>query len=559
VRWSLRLEVLDHHDRPVPEGIPGHAWISGPTVARGYWRRPGLTAERFPAAPNGTRRYRTGDLMTWTPGGRTPEGRTLAGRLLFLGRADEQLKLRGVRIEPGEVEAALLAGGGIEEAVVLARPLDQGDEPHLVAFLQAPEISPDELRRRRRDLARRLPAAMVPSRLVVLDELPRLPNGKVHRRALLTLPLEDEPAAPLDHVPDTLEQGLLSLWEGLLGHPGIAPGDNFFELGGHSLLVAEMTRAIERDFGASLQAADVFEHPTVERLARRIETARAGGAMGEPYHHLFPIQPTGRGAPLLFAVPHFFTRPMAEHFRGERPVYGLRGVSLRSEGNRGRWPTLGDLGEELVDEIHRRFPGETYVMAGYSFGASMAFEAVRVMEERGLPVRLLLLIAPMPLYHWGPLRLPLYGLRRPVDELSTGEALHQWMRGNDPRTLEPYRRAWRWLKVQPYRRLLSRLGALRLRAGRPLTPRLAHADVRVERFRLQSTWHPRPIQTPTLFFNPREPQTDAASTWHHLFRGPLTVHPIPDPHLDEASAEAAQGLLLEHLGKLDLPGGVPSP
>ncbi len=165
-----------------------------------------------------------------------------------------------------------------------------------------------------------------------------------------------------------------------------------------------MTLAIERDFEVTLSAADVFENPTVEELARRIE--HRGGSAAPPYQHLFPIQPAGRGMPFIIAVPHFFTQMFAARFRGERPVYGLRGVSLRPEGNRGRWRTMTDLGEELVQEIRRRFPDETCIMAGYSFGASMAIEAVRVMEERGNPrastlpdradARRLLPIRPLP-------------------------------------------------------------------------------------------------------------------------------------------------------------------
>ena len=115
----------------------------------------------------------------------------------------------------------------------------------------------------------------------------------------------------------------------------------------------------------------------------------------------------------------------AARFRGERPVYGLRGVGLRAEGNLGRWRTMRDLGDDLVAEIQRRFPDDAYFIAGYSFGASMAFETVRLMEERGLPVKGLYLIAPMPLdfYSFGPFRLQIDGLRRPVSELSGREAL----------------------------------------------------------------------------------------------------------------------------------------
>ena len=242
----------------------------------------------------------------------------------------------------------------------------------------------------------------------------------------------------------------------------------------------------------------------------------------------------------------------ASRFRGERPVYGLRGVGLRAEGNLGRWRTMRELAAELVEEIRRRFPDRSCILAGYSFGASMAFEAARVMEERGLPVHRLYLIAPMPLdiYRLGPLRLQLDGLRRPVDALPASEALRLWTRSNHPLTRAPYRRARRRLAVEPWRRFLCVVGRLRRRAGLPLTERILWADVRVDRFRLHSRWQPGVVRTPTVFFNAREPATDAAATWRPCFAGPLTVHEIPDPHLDDASVEAARREILDHLSDL---------
>jgi thioesterase domain-containing protein len=212
---------------------------------------------------------------------------------------------------------------------------------------------------------------------------------------------------------------------------------------------------------------------------------------------------------------------------------------------------MRDLGEDLVQEIRRRFPDESFILAGYSFGASMAIEAVRVMEERGIPVHRLYLIAPMPedFYRIGPFRLQIDGLRRPVEELSATEALGLFARGNNPLTRRPYRRAWRRLAIEPWRRLLCLVGGLRRRAGLPLTPPLIHADVRVERFRLHAQWRPGIVRTPTVIFNARETETDAASTWRPYFQGPFTVHDTPDPH-DDASVEAAREVILRHLSDL---------
>jgi thioesterase domain-containing protein/acyl carrier protein len=392
---------------------------------------------------------------------------------------------------------------------------------------------------------------MLPGRLVVLPDLPRLPNGKTDRRQLRDMKLEAEARAGDPRgVGSTREQALLALWEGLLGRAGIGPDDNFFELGGHSLLVVEMALAIERDFGASLSAADVFQNPTVRDLAGYLE--RRGGSAAPVYDHLFPIQPSGRGSPFIVAIPHFFSAMFATRFRGERPVYGLRGVGLRLEGNLGRWRSMRELGEDLVDEIQRRFPGETCFMAGYSFGASMAFEATRLMEERGIPVHRLFLIAPMPLnaYRVGPFRIQLDGLRQPAADLSAGELIRLYARANNPLTARPYARARRWWVVEPWRRTLCLIGRARRALGLPLTPRLLHADVRVDRFRLHARYRPSPLRTPSVIFNARETETDAAATWRPLFDGPLEVHQTPDPHDDADSVEAARALILEYMSDL---------
>jgi acyl carrier protein len=513
-------------------------------VAAGYWRRESGSAEPFATgeeAESDERRYRTGDLMSWTAD----------GRLLFLGRKDEQVKLRGFRIEPGEIEAALADDPAIgHAAVVLRSTAADASSQRLVAFVEIGAAGSTDGWRDR--LAQRLPQHMIPSRLVVLEALPRLPNGKIDRRRLQEIELE--PEAPADRrtaLATNTEQSLRSLWEGLLGQTGIDLDDNFFELGGHSLLVIEMAVAIERDFQVRLSAAEIFENPTVRLLARTVE--QRGDPGSEPFRHMYPIQPTGQRRPLVFAIPHFFTEAFAERFRGERPVYGLRGVGLRAEGNLGRWRTMHDLGEELVDEIGRRFGDGRVAMAGYSFGATMAFEAVREMEARGVPAAALYLIAPMPLdfVHLGPLRLQLHALRQPVDELSLAEALGRYLRTTHPFSLRLYRKIWRWWAIEPWRRLLCQLGRARRAAGRKLTQRILWADVRVDRFRLHAAYRPGPIRTPSVIFNPTEPATDAAATWRPFFDGPLTVVDIPDPHLGETQTAEARKIILGHLDELE--------
>jgi len=551
---GVSVHVRDTLGRDVPAGVPGEAFIAGPTVAAGYWQRPDLTRERFIVAAGGHKRaYRTGDRLAWSQD----------GRLFFLGRTDDQIKVRGVRIEPAEIEAALLDQPEVTAAVVVAHvgqakadATPSEDEPtRLVAFVSAGgrtsgEVLSGVLRER---LRKRLPDVMVPTRYVDVDGLPTLPNGKVDRGRLETMPLAPEPVDPSAWVePSTArEVALVALWEGLLDRTGVGVTDNFFELGGHSLLVVSMVDSIERDHGIVLTPAEVFQHPTVRELADRLDRRRP--SRDQPFAHLFPVQPAGRRTPIIFAVPHFFSGMFASRFRGERPVYGLRGVSLREEGNSGRWPTMEALGTELVDEICRRFPDGPCILAGYSFGASMAVEAARQMEARGRQVHRLYLIAPMALdvYRLGPIRFRIGGLRQPVADLTRSEALHLYLRDNDLRTRRPYRQAWLWLAVRPWRRLLCRVGRIRRRFSFPFTPGMQYADVRAERFRLHARYRPEPVMTPTVIFNPVEPDTDAAATWRPAFVGPLTVHDIPDPHVGHGVVDRAGAIILRHMADLE--------
>jgi amino acid adenylation domain-containing protein len=543
---GVQIEVVDGSGRRVPEGIPGEAIVSGPTVAVGYWNRPSETAGRFEepvAGESSDRSYRTGDRVCWSTD----------GRLLFRGRLDEQVKLRGFRIEPGEIESLLLDQVGIANAVVVAHDGKRshsggGDGPlELVAFLELEGGArpPDSLQY----LRERLPAHMVPGHYVVMNSLPRLPNGKVDRNRLREIPRDPGASPGVRQEASDLEASLVALWEALLSTEDVRLDDNFFELGGHSLLVIEMVAIIERDHGVELPVAEAFQYPTVRQLAQRIE--RRAGSPTSTYSHLFPIQPLGDERPLVVAIPHFFSRALAERFRGRRPVYGLRGVSVRSEGNFGRWRTMTDLGDELVDEIVRRFPGEEPDVAGYSFGASMAAEAVRLMEERQMPVRHLYLIAPMPLdiYRLGPVALQIQGLRQPIEALGLTEAVGLWLRNYSPLTPSPYRRLWRLLSVEARRHLLCAVGRYRKIRGLPLTEAILDADVRVDRFRLHRDYRPGSIRTPTTIFNPIETLADAAATWRPIFDGPLHVIDTPDPHLRGEALQQATELILDHLAE----------
>ncbi len=274
------LTLRDRHGLPVPGGTPGEVYIGGPGVTRGYLNRPDLTADRYLPAPGSGRFYRTGDLARWRPD----------GSLEFLGRADSQVKVRGVRIEPGEVEAILASHPGVRQAAVVARR-DRGETA--LAGFYAGGVPSEELRTW---LTGRLPAAMVPAALVPISELPLTSRGKVDRRALAAMTLPAAPEAVKTAPRDPMEELLAEIWAGLLGVERVGPDEDFFALGGHSLLATRVVSRVREAFGVHLPLRALFEEPTVAKLARRLRQAQAAEAP--------PLTPQPRpaaGAPLSFA------------------------------------------------------------------------------------------------------------------------------------------------------------------------------------------------------------------------------------------------------------------
>ncbi|WP_255649428.1 condensation domain-containing protein [Frankia sp. ArI3] len=379
---NTRAYLLDAALAPVPDGVAGELYLSGPGLARGYLGRLGLTAGRFVADPFGApgeRMYRTGDLAR----------RRSDGALTFLGRADDQIKLRGFRVELGEIERALAAAPGVGTAAVVFRP-DAPPALQLVAYL-VPDpaagagvgsgagagVGPEPVESARAHVARVLPAYMVPQAFVALDGLPRTVNGKLDRAAL------PEPAAPAPvagrRPRDAREELLGERFAAVLGLDRVGLDDDFFALGGHSLLVMRLCAAIRSAFGVEITPRTVFEDPTVARLARRMDSA--GTARAAVRRRRRPQHP-----PLSYAQRRLwvvgqvegpsptYNIPITWRLVGPLDVAALRAavhdVVVRHEALRTMFPTVdGEPVQRILDPTEVTIPFEVVEWASAAGGA----------------------------------------------------------------------------------------------------------------------------------------------------------------------------------------------
>jgi arthrofactin-type cyclic lipopeptide synthetase C len=356
---NTRLYVLDAYDQPVPQGVSGQLHIGGVGVARGYHGLPQMQAERFIDSPfvAGDRLYRTGDLARYNND----------GDLEFLGRNDFQIKLRGLRLEPGEIEARLTEHPAIREAVVMVR-----DERLVAWYTLRAGIETPNLEVLRAHVLERLPEYMVPGAYVLLDALPLTPNDKVDRKAL------PEPGAdalinrPYVAPQGEVETAMARIWAEVLGVEQVGRHDNFFELGGHSLLAVRLVNLLQRG-GLQVSLAELFQHPSIESAAALLaQDEMAGQPEG-----LVVVRAGDIGTP-LFLVHEFSGRDvyfptLAQHIGGEFAIYGLPGVPLGQPQLR----TIECMATRMAGIIRSVQPHGPYRLAGWSFGGVLAHEVAQ--------------------------------------------------------------------------------------------------------------------------------------------------------------------------------------
>lgn len=373
---NARIYVLDPHMNPVPVGVPGELYVGGPGVARGYRNQPAETREKFVldafSDKPGARLYRTGDLVRYLAD----------GNLEFLGRLDHQVKIRGLRIELEEIEARILEHKNVRQTVVTFRQEGIG-EPELIAHVVPTDPDQFDAEEIRHFLGKKLPEAMVPSAVVMLEKLPLMANGKVNRQALIAANrsgLERQFTAP----ENPMEALLLELWQEVLGKKGFGVTENFFDLGGHSLLIAKLLLRIEQHFGRRLSLADVFQLPTVRQLSAVLERRQ------EPVRHpaVVPVQPLGSKPALFWVRGGSFLLPLARRLGNDQPLLGLHLPAVDARQLAAPY-TLEDIASAMIVRMREVQPSGPYYIAGLCVNGVIAYEMAQQLIAQGEEVALL--------------------------------------------------------------------------------------------------------------------------------------------------------------------------
>ncbi len=537
---NTTVYLLDGHLQPVPIGVPGELYTGGDGLAAGYLGRPELNAERFVPNPfdstPGARLYRTGDLARWLPD----------GTIEFLGRADRQVKLRGFRVEPGEIETVLAHHPTVAQAAVIL-DTDSPGGPRLIGYVAprgALHPDPAELRSH---LQKSLPEYMVPAVIVPVAEIPLNANGKVDRQAL---PAIDATASvgrpPVVAARDEIEARLVTIWEKTLGVAPVGVHDSFFQLGGHSMTGVRLFARIEKEFGRRLPLASLFECPTLELLAARLrEPARKSASS------VVTLQPRGT-RPAVFFIHgagggNLWTYTnLVAHFPSDQPVYALESRGMRGQPE---FERIDEMAAHYVREIRAVQPQGPYYLAGYCFGGNVAFEMARQFSAAGDKVAMVALIDSAPAnstYQRLPWWRPEFYFRF---ALNTG----YWLRDF---AAQPFRDQVRYVRRKGSL-ILQRIGAMAIGRNEPLKIEEV-IDVSLfpeieltlwkTHLRALSTYQPAPYDGPVVLLRTRgHPflcSFDPLFGWGPLARGGVeTVH-LPgahegifmEPHVREVSA-----------------------
>jgi aspartate racemase len=502
--------VLDAKMEPVPVGIPGELHIGGPGLARGYVKRPDLTAERFVPSPfaEGERLYTTGDLVRWRED----------GTIEFLGRRDEQVKLRGFRIELTEIEQALEQHAAVQRAVVILNRREDGDN-RLIAFVlpaNGTQASPKTLRE---FVGGSLPDYMVPSAFVTVAELPLTSSGKVDRNALRRMEPDDggehetaaaEYGAAWKAPRDSWEQAMAAIWSKLLRVEKVGAHDDFFDLGGHSLLAVKLFSEIERTFGVRLPLAMLFEGATVADLAEAVRAEQP-----EQWNALVRLRP-GTESPPLFLVSMLTGevlgyRSLVGHLSPERPVYGFQAIGL--DGRTYPLTRIDEIAARYATEMRELQPRGPYLIAGFCSGGVVAYEMARRLREEGEETAFLGLIDSSPTTGRTRGRL-------------TRPSLRSFLMGQPDSRREAFSKLAAWLAKETRRETRWAVFHLLVALHLPLPKRLRDVEVAFRRAMDKYVTPPTELSVTVFRATAKVPDTPSSSHWQGFAHGGVDIRPV---------------------------------
>ncbi|MFI5758926.1 amino acid adenylation domain-containing protein [Streptomyces sp. NPDC051569] len=510
---NTRIYVLDARLRPVPAGVPGEMYIAGSHVARGYLGRPALTSERFVADPfgaDGGRMYRTGDLVSWTSD----------GELRFIGRADGQVKLRGFRIEPGEVEATLARHPSVGQVAVVVREDRPGDK-RLVAYVvprAGHRVTEAELRAA---AAAALPEHMVPSAVMIIAGIPLTTNGKPDRKAL---PAPTRQSARTGRGPrNPREEVLCGLFAEILGVPSVGIDDNFFDLGGHSLLGVRLVSRMRTVLNVERGVRDLFRTPTVAGL---LGEEAGGDSMGV----LLPLRAEGSQRPLFCLHPGtgmgWPYSGLAQHLGSDQPLYAIQSRALGEPGFDAE--SVEAMADDYLERIRQIQPWGPYRFLGWSFGGTLAHAMAVRLQEAGERVELLAMMDVYP--------LPIEPART---RLTDREILRMLVGVPDDATdirFDPVATAELLRRRDP------------VLAGFSDTEMASIIDASINHAEIMKLYSPRRVTTDIVFFTaklPYDPTKAKPEEWLPFIDGSIENHDVFSTHLKMAEPEP-----IAHIGRV---------
>ncbi|MCX2829631.1 AMP-binding protein [Bacillus sp. DHT2] len=409
---NTKVYILDRKMNPVPIGVPGELYIAGDGLSKRYLNHPELTTERFVPNPfvdkTGERMYKTGDLVYYLPD----------GSLRFIGRINKQAKICGYWIDIGEIEFVLKQCEGIQEAIVEMKE-DTPRDKSLVAYIVGESQSDTQLLRKK--LIQRLPAYMVPTTYVWLEQIPLTPNGKVDRKILdLTNFQSSIPEERITGVSrDKLEFEMLSLWNGVLENQNINMDSDFFEVGGHSLKVILLVETVMRKFGIDIPITTLIENATPRKLCNAIrnqvsiESSRIVNIKpGNDKEHVFFVHPGGGGV--------FCYVDLARRLNTDATIYGIQALGIDTN-DEPLWD-LDEIVDLYVNEICKINDGELIYFVGWSSGGTFAYEMVRRLEKMGRNIECVILFDTLAVYP----ELTKYNLISEKNKKRSSERLQYW-------------------------------------------------------------------------------------------------------------------------------------